>query len=46
MSAADTSVRPEVVTAITLSAENGRVTLFEDGEYRTTPHSELYQAWK
>lgn len=45
MSAVDTSVHPEVVTVITLSAENGRVTRFEDGEYRTTPHSEL-QAWK
>ncbi|WP_312912803.1 hypothetical protein [Natronosalvus caseinilyticus] len=45
MSAADTSARPEVITAITLSAENGRVTLFEDGDYTTMPRNDLYQAW-
>lgn len=31
MSAVETSTRPEVVTTITLSAESGRVTVFEDG---------------
>lgn len=36
MSAADTSVRPSVVTTITLSSETGRLTRFEDGEYTTT----------
>jgi len=46
MSAADTSARPEVVTTITLSAENGRVTIFKDGEYRTTLHDELFQEWQ
>lgn len=46
MSAADTSARPEVVTTITLSAEDGRVTRFRDGEYFTTPYSELYQEWR
>jgi hypothetical protein len=46
MSAADTSARPEVITTITLSAETGRVTLFEDGEYTTTPRDDLYQEWQ
>jgi hypothetical protein len=46
MSAADTSARPDVVTTITLSAENGRVTRFRDGEYRTTPYGELRRAWQ
>jgi hypothetical protein len=46
MSAADTTVRPDVVTTITLSAEDGRVTRFRDGEYRTTPRSELHQEWQ
>lgn len=46
MSAVETSARPEVVTTITLSAESGRVTVFEDGEYSTTPRTDLYQAWK
>lgn len=45
MSAVDTSARPEVVTTITLSAEDGRVTRFRDGEYFTIPHNELYQEW-
>ncbi|MFC6838287.1 diadenylate cyclase [Halomarina ordinaria] len=46
MSAADTSARPDVVTTMTLSAETGRVTVFDDGEYSTTPRDELYQAWQ
>lgn len=41
MSAADTSMRPDVVTTITLSAETGRVTLFEDGEYVTRSREEI-----
>lgn len=45
MSALDTSARPEVVTTITLSAETGRITVFEDGEYRTTPRDKLTQVW-
>ena len=45
MSALDTSARPEVVTTITLSAETGRVTVFEDGESRTTPRDKLTQVW-
>jgi hypothetical protein len=45
MSALDTSARPEVVTTITLSAETGRITVFEDGEYRTTLRNKLTQVW-
>lgn len=41
MSAADTSTRPEVVTTITLSAETGHVTLFEDGEHVTRSRAEI-----
>lgn len=46
MSAIDTSARPEVIMTITLSAETGRVTVFEDGEYTTTPRTELFQDWQ
>ncbi|WP_178917887.1 diadenylate cyclase [Natronomonas gomsonensis] len=45
MSALDTSARPDVVTTITLSAETGRVTVFEEGEYTTTPREELTRTW-
>ncbi|WP_317987402.1 hypothetical protein [Haloprofundus halobius] len=41
MSAADTSVRPEVVTTITLSEEAGRLTLFEEGRHVTTPYDKI-----
>ena len=46
MSALDTSARLEVVTTVTLSAETGRVTVFEEGEYITTPREKLSQNWK
>lgn len=46
MSALDTSTRPEVITTITLSAESGRVTIFENGEYSTTSRTELYRTWR
>lgn len=45
MSAVDTSVRPDVITTITLSAETGRVTLFTNGEYETIPREELQHHW-
>lgn len=45
MSALDISMRPDVVTTITLSAETGRVTLFEEGTYDTTPREELVDPW-
>lgn len=45
MSALDTSAREEVVTTVTLSAENGRVTTFQNGEFRTRSRQELSQKW-
>lgn len=46
MSALDTSVREEVVLAITLSEETGRITLFRDGEYEAYPYEELGSPWR
>lgn len=46
MSAVDTSVRDEVIAAITLSEETGRVTVFEDGDYKDRPRDELGQPWR
>jgi DNA integrity scanning protein DisA with diadenylate cyclase activity len=37
MSALETSTRQEVIAAITLSEEDGRVTVFTDGTFRDTP---------
>lgn len=34
MSALETSTRPEVIAAVTLSEENGRVTVFTDGTFQ------------
>lgn len=45
MSAVDTSVRDEVVMAITLSEETGRVTLFRDGDFEDYDRSELGAPW-
>ena len=45
MSALETSLRDEVVVAITLSGETGRVTRFEDGEYTTYRREELGSKW-
>lgn len=45
MSALDTSSRPEVVTTITLSAENGRVTTFREGDFTTRLRDDLSQKW-
>lgn len=46
MSAADTSARPDVVTAITLSEEDGRVTLFEDGNFQDDKRDQLGGEWR
>lgn len=35
-----------MLTTITLSAHAGPVTRFRDGEYITTPHSEVYREWR
>lgn len=46
MSAVETSVRPEVVTTITLSGETGRVSVFQDGAVDTVARSELGGSWR
>lgn len=46
MSALDTSVREEVVAAVTLSEETGRVTRFVDGTYEDVPYAELGGPWR
>ena len=46
MSAYETSLRPDVVTTITLSEETGRITVFEDGEYETIPRSRIGDPWR
>ena len=46
MSAADTSVRPDVVTTITLSEEDGRVTLFENGRFQDYSRDHLGAPWR
>lgn len=46
MSALDTSVRSDVVTTITLSAENGRVTVFRNGEFTAQTRDELSAEWR
>ena len=40
------SVREEVVAAITLSEENGRMSLFEDGDYDDYQRDELGGVWR
>ncbi len=46
MSALDTSIRSAVVTTITLSAENGRVTIFRNGKFTTQTRDELSAEWR
>ncbi|MFB6304414.1 MAG: hypothetical protein ABEH47_04560 [Haloferacaceae archaeon] len=46
MSALDTSVREEVVAAVTLSEESGRVTRFVDGAYDDAPRESLGGPWR
>lgn len=46
MSATELSLRSEVVVAVTLSEEDGRVTIFDDGEYETVPRSSLGEPWR
>lgn len=46
MSAADTSARPEVVTAITLSEEDGRVSIFDDGSFEDHDRAKLGGEWR
>lgn len=46
MSALDTSVRSAIVTTITLSAENGRVTVFRNGKFTAQTRDELSAEWR
>lgn len=45
MSALDTSLRDEVVMAITLSEETGRVTVFRDGQFEDYERPNLGAPW-
>lgn len=46
MSAADTSARHEVVATVTLSEEDGRVTVFTDGTFDDSERAELGGDWR
>lgn len=46
MSAYETSLRPEVLTTITLSEETGRITVFQDGGYKTTTRDKIGEPWR
>jgi hypothetical protein len=46
LSALETSTRPEVLWAVTLSEENGRVTTFLDGTYQDYPRHEIGGRWR
>jgi diadenylate cyclase len=46
LSAIEVSVRSEVVAAITLSEENGRVSIFRDGSYEDYKRDELGGVWR
>jgi len=46
LSAVEVSTRAEVVTTVTLSEEDGRVTVFEDGSYEDRTRDELGGRWR
>ncbi|WP_435098942.1 diadenylate cyclase [Halorubrum sp. N11] len=46
MSALETSLRKNVLWAITLSEENGRVTTYLDGTYQDYPREEIGGRWR
>jgi diadenylate cyclase len=46
LSAIEASVRSEVVAAVTLSEENGRVSVFQDGDYEDYKRAELGGVWR
>lgn len=46
LSAIEVSVREEVVAAITLSEENGRMSVFENGKYDDYQRDELGGVWR
>jgi diadenylate cyclase len=46
MSALETSLREDVIWAVTLSEEDGRVTTFLDGTYQDYPRDEIGGRWR
>ncbi len=46
LSAVEASAREEVLAAVTVSEENGRVTVFEDGAYQDYERDELGGRWR
>jgi hypothetical protein len=46
LSAVESSVREEVLAAVTLSEETGRVTVFENGDYMDFQREELGGLWR
>jgi len=46
MSALETSLRENILWAITLSEENGRVTTYLDGTYQNYPREEIGGRWR
>jgi hypothetical protein len=46
MSALETSLREEVLWAVTLSEENGRVTTFLEGTYQDYPRADIGGRWR
>lgn len=46
LSAIEVSVRSEVVAAVTLSEENGRVSIFQNGRYEDYKRDELGGVWR
>ncbi|MFP4218689.1 MAG: diadenylate cyclase [Salinarchaeum sp.] len=46
LSAVEVSVRDEVLAAVTISEENGRVTVFKDGSYQDYARDELGGRWR
>ena len=46
MSALETSTREEIRTVVTLSEEDGRMTVFTDGTFDDTPHGQIGNVWR
>ncbi|SEO90181.1 DisA checkpoint controller nucleotide-binding [Halogranum amylolyticum] len=46
LSALEVSLREEVLASVTLSEENGRVTIFRDGEYNDCERKKLGGRWR
>jgi hypothetical protein len=46
MSALETSLRPAVVSTVTLSEESGRVSVFEDGTVDSVPRDQIGKKWR